>query len=197
MWEYIKNLDASIFLIINNGHKNKVLDAIMPIISDFRYFILPGVLIWSYFFLKKGKKAKGLAIAFVLLIIITDQLSSSLIKPLVNRPRPYYTLDGVHYYRHGWKWAQKAISKEEESRSFPSTHAVNVFGGATFLSIVFPKILPILFLMAMIVGYSRIYLGIHYPLDVISGGFLGIFSAIIVIKLFNLTWENFINRSDQ
>jgi len=189
MWEFIGNCDTALFILINNGCKNSLFDAVMPIVSDFRYFILPFVLVWLFFFLRKGKKARWLSIVFVILIGITDNLSSSLIKPMVNRPRPYYTLDGVHYYRYGWKWAQKAISKKGESRSFPSTHATNVFGGATFLSMILPRAWTIFFIFAMMVGYSRIYLGIHYPLDVIGGAAIGILSASIAIWSFNWIWK--------
>lgn len=189
MLEWIHKIDSAFFIHINRHHQNPMFDFLMPIISEFRYFIGPFAIVWLFFLLKRGQKARWLAVAFVLLIGFTDNLSSKIIKPIVCRPRPYYTLDGVHYYRKQWRWTTKALTKEGVSRSFPSTHATNVFAGAAFLIRIHPKGWPLILFGALLVGYSRIYLGVHYPLDVFSGAVIGVFCALVAFKIFGMLWE--------
>ena len=189
MWEWLQELDAAFFIHINHGHTNPIFDFLMPIVSDFRYFLGPFVLVWLFFFLKRGKKARWLAIAFLILIGFTDNLSSKVIKPIVNRPRPHHTLDGVHYYRNQWQSIAKALTRQGSSKSFPSSHATNVFAGAAFLIRLLPKGWALILPCALLVGYSRIYLGVHYPLDVLAGAMIGICCGLGAFKLFEVLWE--------
>jgi undecaprenyl-diphosphatase len=61
--------------------------------------------------------------------------------------------------------------------SFPSGHAATSFAAATVLSFAFPRLAPALFLLAAAVGFSRVYVGVHYPLDVLGGAVLGVLVA--------------------
>jgi len=76
------------------------------------------------------------------------------------------------------------------SYSFPSSHAVNIFAAAYFLSQPFKRLVPLFFGIAAIVAYSRIYIGIHYPLDVIGGAGIGLLIAWPMRRLKDevLTW---------
>ncbi len=189
MWEWIQKVDAALFIHVNRDHQNSMFDFLMPIISDFRYFVGPFALVWFFFFLKRGQKTRWLAVAFLLLIGFTDNLSSKIIKPIVCRPRPYYQLDGVHYYRKQWRWGTKTLTTKCGSKSFPSTHATNIFAGAAFLIRLYPKGWPLLLFGALLVGYSRIYLGVHYPFDVLAGAVIGTICALAALKLFSVMWE--------
>jgi undecaprenyl-diphosphatase len=60
-----------------------------------------------------------------------------------------------------------------QTGSFPSGHAATSFAGATILSFAFPRLAPIFLLLATAVGFSRVYVGVHYPLDIVGGAFLG------------------------
>ena len=60
------------------------------------------------------------------------------------------------------------------SGSFPSGHAATSFAAATVLSFAFPRLAPILLVLAAAVGFSRVYVGVHYPLDIVGGAFLGV-----------------------
>lgn len=89
-------------------------------------------------------------------------IGSQLIKKLVQRPRPFDSLP-------------EAIQRcPAGGYSFVSNHAMNIFTICTFLALVFPRARWFLFVLALAVSYSRVYCGVHYPLDVMIGGILGV-----------------------
>jgi undecaprenyl-diphosphatase len=67
--------------------------------------------------------------------------------------------------------------------SFPSGHAATSFAGATILAVAFPRLAPFLFVLAAAVAFSRVYVGVHYPLDIVGGAILGAAVAIILLFL--------------
>lgn len=108
-------------------------------------------------------------LGLVVLILLSDQLSSHLIKPLVHRLRPTHepTLQGLlHIVRN----------HRAGGFSFVSSHATNGFAFAVFTSLIFKNRLYSLVVItwAIFTGYSRLYLGVHYPLDVLCGTIIGI-----------------------
>jgi undecaprenyl-diphosphatase len=70
-----------------------------------------------------------------------------------------------------------------DSGSFPSGHAATSFAAATLLSFAFPRLSPILLVLAAAVGFSRVYVGVHYPLDIVGGAALGVLIAIALRRL--------------
>jgi len=123
-----------------------------------------------------GGKRGRIAVALLLVgITLSDQLCNSLIKPLVGRIRPCNALENVHL-----------LINCTRSFSFPSSHATNIFTGAMILSFIYPKLRITLLFIATMVAYSRIYVGVHYPLDMLGGIVLGIICAGGVIYLYKL-----------
>lgn len=125
----------------------------------------------SIYLRRKTKLRRYLIIILGLTLVITlcDQISASIIKPYVGRLRPSHTVGVCEFlhYVYGYKGGQYG---------FVSSHAANTLGAAAFLSYIIKnrKITIYLFTWALIVCYSRIYLGVHYLGDVICGGILGI-----------------------
>ncbi|TAH29915.1 MAG: phosphatase PAP2 family protein [Cytophagales bacterium] len=182
MKDFIIGLDESLFLILNSWHHSFV-DDLMWWISDFRTWI-PLFIYWIYLLYKKNKKSFFSALLMIIMVItLSDQISSRFFKPYFQRLRP----------SHEQKLS-KSIHLLEEKKGqiykggkygFVSSHAANVFAVVLFLYLYIGKLFSIYwFFWAFLVSYSRIYLGVHYPLDIIVGAILGIIVSYIVFLLF-------------
>lgn len=183
MWEVIEKLDIGLFYIINRDGQAQFLDWLMPIISNLNYFLIPLGLFWVFLITRKGAKCRTVAVAILLLITVSEWVSSDVLKPLFDRPRPEYALSHVHLFNRMTKeWrTTPALDKivRGESRSLPSSHATNIFAAAFFLSVYFRKYWALPYAIAALVGYSRIYLGAHFPLDVFVGACVGTLCGLL------------------
>jgi undecaprenyl-diphosphatase len=162
LFEPLFGLDRWLFHIINDSWHNAVFDAVMPFITDFSNFVIPLAVAWLALLIFGGRKGRIAAVVLALTFAITDSTASRIVKPLVGRERPCVALEGV-----------RLVIGMKNTLSFPSTHAVNLFGAATVLTMFYRRWWAAFFAVAACVGYSRVYLGFHYPSDVIGGGMMG------------------------
>ena len=182
MIDLLKSIDESTFLFLNGMHTS-LFDFIMYWISSKTLWIPLYAIILLSIKKKLSWKNFGFALAAIaILILITDQ-GSVFIKETVQRYRPCHSLnlkELVHTIENycGGQYG------------FFSSHAANTFGIAIFagnlLSTNNRNILYALIIWASIVSYSRIYLGVHYPSDIITGGFYGALIGTLLYRLFSL-----------
>ena len=178
MLEFILELDTQLFLFLNSLH-NAFWDPIMYEISEKVFWypfygILIGLIIWRY---KWNAIATLLFIA--LLITLADQISVKGFKEVFERFRPTHNpqIDHLVHTVKGYRGGDFG---------FVSSHAANTFAYALFSSKLFKNRYYswFIFIWAAIVSYSRIYLGVHYPLDIIGGALLGIALGYLVFWLY-------------
>jgi undecaprenyl-diphosphatase len=113
----------------------------------------------------------GVLLMTFIAVVVADWTSMA-IKALVDRPRP-----PLRYPE------PKTLVPLPHDGSFPSGHAATSFAAATMLSFAFPGFAPVLLILAAAVAYSRVYVGVHYPIDVIAGAALGALTAIALRRL--------------
>jgi undecaprenyl-diphosphatase len=170
---FLNNIDRAVFLFINRDAANPVFDAVMPFITDKNNFTIPFILIVLGLLIFGGKKGRITVLLGLVIVTLSDQLSSAVVKPLVARIRPChpdFLIEGARY-----------LIGTKISFSFPSSHAVNMASTATWFSYQYRRYTWIFVTIAVLVGYSRIYVGVHYPSDVLGGAIIGVFCAFLVI----------------
>lgn len=183
--ESLKQLDTSIFFWFNSKH-NSFFDTVMYWASH-DYFWIWLYLIFLGFVFTVYKRRTLIILPIVALMVVVSDQSANVLKKSVGRYRPSHNLaiqEQVHLNPH-------VITATNDGRGgkygFVSSHASNVFALAFFLSMLLMKryrYFPLLiFLWAAMVGYSRIYNGVHYPADVLGGAFVGILSGFLAYRL--------------
>ncbi len=179
--------EVVLFRILNDKAQNRFFDFLMPLITDFSRWRIVLIIIWAFLVFAGGPKGRWAAFMMIPLVAASDQLCASVIKPLIERSRPCEVLGGVHLWHgsEGWITTPIQITKSYKSSfSFPSNHAANMTSSMLFLGLVYRKwILPLAFL-ALAVSYSRVYIGVHWTSDVITGIAIGALLASVAWKAF-------------
>ncbi len=169
------NENISLFYLIN-GINNYILDFLMPIITNLGSLIA-WILICILIYVFGGSFGRKVAILGLIALFLTN-IIVILLKCLVIEPRPFLTLPNVNLLTY------------TRGNSFPSGHTASSFAAATIIGLKYHLkskgkkywlIYPLL-AFAILIGFSRIYLGVHYPYDVIFGAFIGITCASITLK---------------
>jgi undecaprenyl-diphosphatase len=163
---FLSAADAALFRLINGQGQNLFFDWLMPFVTELKNFTFVLIALGLWILWKERKAGIVFLIFTGVTLTITDQLSSQVLKEIIGRVRPCHVLENV-----------RMLTDCNTSYSFPSSHAVNIFAAAWFLAQPLGKAAPVSFGIAAIVAYSRVYIGIHYPLDVIGGAAIGLLVA--------------------
>jgi undecaprenyl-diphosphatase len=190
MMEDILELDKNIFLELNSYH-NPWLDQVMMFFTSTMAW-LPLYLILLYILVKIYRQQVWLILlAVALTIFLADQVTSSFMKPFFARLRPSHDpeLSGM----------VNLVSDYRGGRfGFASSHAANTFGVATLMWLLLKNYLPwigLLFIWALGVGYTRIYLGVHYPGDILAGQLVGFLSALASYGVYSVVKDKLDKRA--
>lgn len=155
-------LDASIFHLINRSLQNPLFDLVMPILSN-KWYFLPPALVVVLMLLVWGGRRMWVVVAVALAALVLSDLGTNLIRAALHRIRPCHVIPDVHL-----------LAGCTRSFSLPSNHASNMFALAAVGWLGFRRWRWALVLLAVGVAYSRVYLGVHYPADVLAGALWGV-----------------------
>jgi len=183
--ETLAGWDRSLLLFLNSLHSEGLDPVVLAATST--TFWTPLYLWFIYLmFVKLDRKAWLALVAVALTVLLADQSASGILKPLVGRLRPSHEpglQDLLHLLTDGSGQPYKG-----GLYGFPSSHAANAFGVATFLWLTLRKQIRwvwVVFLVAAIISWTRLYAGVHYPSDVLTGALIGSGWAYACWKGFN------------
>src|SRR3989339_559599 len=171
MLEILRGIDVSLFYLINRGLQNIVFDVSMPVITDRYYFIILALMIYMA---STYKKKALIPIVLTIISLALSDWAANILKHLIGRIRPCHVLESA-----------RILVGCTNSFSMPSNHAANSFAIILAVSYMSGKwVRWIALTVALLVGFSRVYVGVHYPSDVLAGALTGIAVSILVIKFY-------------
>lgn len=181
MIETLNNIDHQLFLLINRGLVNDFFDFLLPLMRS-RFFWSPLYLFLIVYILKTNTTRRGiLTIAFLFITFaLTDFVSAGIFKETFQRLRPCNEPEFMSHVR--------SLVGCGSGYSFVSSHATNHFGLAIFLGLYFQdkKWIGRLFIIwAAVISFSQIYVGVHFPFDILAGTVLGIGIAYLSFYIYH------------
>ena len=183
----ILELDTALFVFLNQTFTSDLMDVVMPFLTDFDHWRIPIILILLVVTARGGKDVRIGVLFAILAVVVADQISSAGIKQLVERERPFKVIEGTRQLVGAYGYA------------FPSSHAANTFAAGTFIALRFPRVAWLL-VIPFLVGYSRVYVGVHYPLDVLGGAVLGAavgFGFVVIERASRVRIDGLLERLPQ
>jgi membrane-associated phospholipid phosphatase len=181
LWKMLIQWDHSLFKIMNSGLANPIFDAVMPFLRNSYYWI--PLYIFLMAFVTINFKLKGLwwIVFFLVTVALCDSVGTHVFKYGFMRIRPCNNPEFTSYIR--------LLVPCPSGYGFTSNHAANHFGMATFIFITFRRFLKswalLAFLWAGGIAFAQVYVGVHYPSDIIFGSLLGLLFGLFTGTQFN------------
>jgi len=165
-----------LFYFINRGLDNNFLDFLMTTITDFGSFVAMGI-ICILLFIFGGEKGKKVAVLGLAALFVAN-VAVYFLKIIIAEPRPFLVLPNVDQ-----------LVAENEIYSFPSGHTASSFAVMVVIGLMYKlnlkgktyRLIYPLLAFASVIAFSRVYIGVHYPLDVVVGALIGVLSALLVL----------------
>jgi len=175
--EVLHSIDLALFRFINGSLSNPLFDFVMPIITEQNHWGIPLMIIGLTGLIFGDKKTKFIILGGVLAVVIGDVISTRFLKPVVGQLRPCKVLEDINLLVGcGGRY------------SFPSGHAMGTMAMAIWFGRFYKKWSHHFIIFAVTVSISRVYVGKHWPFDVIGGMLFGFGIAFLFLKL----WERYI-----
>ena len=173
MIDKIVEIDKQVRVFLNKTISNPIFDIIMPIITNQNFLVFSGLILVGYLAYYGGKRGRITIAVLLIAAGASDAICFQIIKPLVGRIRPSHEF---------YEYINLLVSKGGKY-SFPSNHAANSFVFATVLSYFYDKKKTFLYILASAIAFSRVYVGVHYPLDIFFGSIIGYIISWIILSM--------------
>lgn len=180
MTDFLYSLDVAVFHFINGGLSSWLGDQVWPVLTDYDKILTVRILLvaaWLLLVAKGGKRGRTAALLLIAVLFVSDQFSSFVVKPLVLRDRPCHLVNGT-----------PAVADVHllvgcgGGKSFPSSHAVNNFAVATMFALFYRKWRYAFYGWAAVIALSRVFVGVHYPSDILGGAIIGSVLAFLMVR---------------
>ncbi|MGE5519828.1 MAG: phosphatase PAP2 family protein [Candidatus Dadabacteria bacterium] len=182
IWQKIDQLDKHLFILLNNGTRNHLFDIVFPYLRDSIFWAPFYLFIFLFVIVNFKNVAPWWILGFLCTIALTDMTGTFLIKQNIQRLRP---CQDPAFMMH----VHLVLKQCSGSYSFISNHAANHFGMAAFIALTLRKTvgseINLVFLWAILIAFAQVYVGVHYPFDVLAGAILGICFGSITATIFN------------
>ena len=197
-------MDQKLLFLINREWTGPVLDRFMALMSSLPAWLPLLVIAGALALWRGGFRARAFVLTAGLIVGINDGLVAKTMKGAVDRPRPHQVLDGVRVVDLAKatprllalakpatvKLSEAADDLEKiEGRSFPSSHTMNMISAALVAACFYRRFGWLAFGPALLVSYSRVYVGAHWPSDVVTSIFLGLGATLLLLALCEMLWR--------
>lgn len=174
----LETFDVALFRFINVELKNAFFDWLLPYF-DSNVLFIPVLAVLALGLIWKGGVRARLFVCFMLLtVVIGDPVIVRSLKAFFDRPRPFSVLDDIHVLVQGI-----------DNPSMPSGHAANWSAAAVVSFVYYRRSLWFMLPLALIEAFSRVYLGVHYPSDVLAGAMIGVAYAVLILWTADALWQ--------
>ena len=157
--DFLNGIDVSLFYFINKSLANPACDTVMPFITEVKHWYIFYIFFILWLLIKGGARGRVLVVLLLIFVFAADQ-SSNYIKEILGRLRPCKTL--------------------------PNVNLLVGCAGSFLISAFFSKFRGVAYSVALLIGLSRVFVGVHYPFDILVGAFYGVILAYIILYLFRL-----------
>ena len=178
----LEQWDQWLFIQVNNNQTNSLFDSLMPYLR-IAYYWTP-LYLFLLVFITMNFKGRGWwwFVIFLCTVSLCDMTSSKLFKEAFHRLRPCGDPDFFQYVR-------LLVENCSQTYSFTSSHAANHFGMATFIFLTLKPVIGkwvwLAYLWAAVIGYAQVYVGVHYPSDILGGAIIGLLFGWLLGVFFN------------
>jgi len=200
-------MDQKLLFLINRDWTSGVADRAMALASSWDAWLPLALILILVLLIKGGFQARAFCLTVVAIVGFNDGVLARTLKRTVDRPRPHQALNDVRVVDLAkakprllavFRPVKVKLSRpnlvDVEGRSFPSSHTVNLFSAALVAVCFFGRRAAWGFALAALVSYSRIYVGAHWPSDIVVSIFLGLGSTLVLLTALELLWRRCSSR---